>query len=67
MRQTGERSLSPPQTDRPLHISRGGERGKAIELSSKTRSASADGTPVPSGIGEATGEDAEDLAWIRGG
>jgi hypothetical protein len=39
MRQAGMRSLSPQHTDRLLHISRGGERGKAIELSSKTRSA----------------------------
>ena len=50
MRQAGMRSLSPQHTDRLLHISRGGERGKVVELSSKTRSASADGTPVPSGI-----------------
>jgi len=50
MRQTGGSSLSPQQTDRPLHVSRGGERGKVVELSSKTRIASADGTPVPSGI-----------------
>src|SRR5258706_13031931 len=32
----GKSSLSPQQTDRLLHISRGGERGKVIELSSKT-------------------------------
>jgi hypothetical protein len=50
MRQTGRSSLSPPQSDRPLHVSRGGERGKVVELSSQTPSASADGTPVPSGI-----------------
>ena len=34
MRQKGRRSRSPPQTDRPLHVSRGGERGKVIEVSS---------------------------------
>ena len=37
MRQTGGSSLSPQHTDRPLHISRGGERGKVVEVSSKTR------------------------------
>src|SRR5438270_11691497 len=31
------RSLSSPHTDRPLHVSKGGERGTVIELSSQTR------------------------------
>src|SRR2546421_718867 len=47
MRQAGMSSLSPQHTDRLLHISRGGERGKAIELSSKTRSAPTGRTSVP--------------------
>jgi hypothetical protein len=43
-------SLSPPQTDRPLHVSRGGERGKVVELSGKTRIAPPGRTSVPWGI-----------------
>src|SRR5713226_2118830 len=31
------RCLSSPHADRPLRVSKGGERGKVVELSSKTR------------------------------
>ncbi len=39
--------LSPQQTDRPMHGSRGEESGKDVELSSKTRIAPTAGTSVP--------------------
>src|SRR5207253_10271048 len=41
------RSLSSPHTDLPLRVSKGGERGKVIEVSSKTRIAPTDRTSVP--------------------
>src|SRR3989449_10225128 len=44
------RCLSPQHTDRLLHVSRGGERGKVVELSSEARIAPADRISVPSGI-----------------
>src|ERR1700736_3714255 len=44
---TRGRSLSPPHTDRPLRVSKGGERGKVIELSSKTRIAPTNRPSVP--------------------
>jgi hypothetical protein len=31
------RCLSPQRTDRPLHVSRGGERGRVVEVSSEAR------------------------------
>src|SRR6266566_7131073 len=41
------RSLSPPHTDRPLRVTKGGERGTVIELSSTTRIAPANRISVP--------------------
>jgi hypothetical protein len=46
MRQAGMSSLSPPHTDRLLHVSRGGKRGKVIELSSQAGSAATGRTSV---------------------
>src|SRR5260370_38083395 len=42
-------SLSPPHTDALLRVSKGGEHGKAIYLSGKTRIAHAVRTSVPEG------------------
>src|SRR5437588_12954172 len=43
---TRGRSLSPPHTDRLLHVSKGGERGTVFELSSTTRIAPTNRPPV---------------------
>jgi hypothetical protein len=47
MRQAGMSSLSPQYTDRLLHISKGGKRGKVVEVSSQAGSAAIDRTSVP--------------------
>jgi hypothetical protein len=47
---TRGRSLSPPHTDRLLHVSRGGERGTVLELSGKTCIAPTGRPSVPGGI-----------------
>src|SRR5258708_38257272 len=44
---TRGRSLPSPHTDRLLHVSRGGERGRGVEFSSKTRLAPTNHPSVP--------------------
>src|SRR5215472_1449745 len=46
MRQAGMSSLSPPHTDRLPQISRGGKRGKVVEVSSQAGSAATGRTSV---------------------
>src|SRR5215472_3199852 len=53
-----------PHTDRLLHVSRGGERGTVIELSSTTRIAPMAAQPCTRGAADATTATSSTV-WVR--